>query len=163
MMSRRSCISDFREVNVVEQRQAANAPSGRRGEIDTMKEGDVFARRFTIDETVWSGFVGLFGDRNPLHTDEMFAREKGFKGRVMHGNILGGFLSFFIGECLPQKNVIIHNQSISYTNPVYLGETVDFSAEVTGVFESVNAVEFRYRFESNGRNVAKGKIQIGLI
>jgi 3-hydroxybutyryl-CoA dehydratase len=115
-----------------------------------MKEGDAFVRQFTIDEAVWSGFVALFNDRNPLHTDEAFARGKGFKGRVMHGNILGGFLSFFIGECLPRKDVIIHSQSISYTNPAYLGDTLDFSAEVTGVFESV-------------MKVAKGKIQIGVI
>jgi len=128
-----------------------------------MKEGDVFVRKFTVDEALWSGFVALFADRNPLHVDDAFAREKGFEGRVMHGNILGGFLSFFIGECLPRKDVIIHSQSISYVHPVYLGDTLEFSAEVSGVFESVNAIEFRYKFEKNSVKVAKGKIQIGLI
>eukprot|EP01037_Dinobryon_pediforme_P008328 gene8328-8414_t len=55
-----------------------------------------FKQNFQVTDTVYSGFILTFGDKNPLHTDETFAQEKGFKGRVMHGNILNGFISYFV-------------------------------------------------------------------
>ena len=125
---------------------------------------DTFTESFTVTDVVHHGFITLFKDQNPLHTDAAFATEKGFKAEVMHGNILNGFLSYFIGEGLPTKNVIIHSQEIQYKNPVYLNDTLDFKATVVGFYESVNAVEFKFEFKnSEAKIVAKGKIQIGLL
>lgn len=126
--------------------------------------GDRFEEKFSLTGPVYEGFIGLFHDRNILHTDESFAISRGFKGRVMHGNILNGFLSFFIGERLPVKEVIIHSQEIQYKNAVYLNDELFFDAEVTGVFESVGAVEFKFSFKNNeGKILAKGKFQVGLL
>jgi 3-hydroxybutyryl-CoA dehydratase len=90
--------------------------------------GDKFKEKFVLNGDVYNGFISLFNDKNPLHTDEVFALDKGFKGKVMHGNILNGFLSRFIGECLPVKNVIIHSQEIQYKNPAYLNDDLFFGA-----------------------------------
>jgi len=129
-----------------------------------MTKGDIFENEFKINKNIYDGFIKLFNDKNPLHTDEVFAQNKGFKSIVMHGNILGGFLSYFIGECLPTKNVIIHSQEIKYTKPVYINELLSFKAEIIGIYKSVNAVEFKFCFEDNESNtIAKGKIQIGII
>ncbi|RZL69064.1 MAG: hypothetical protein EOO93_02625 [Pedobacter sp.] len=118
---------------------------------------------FLISEDIYNGFISLFKDKNPLHTDEQFANSRGFAGRVMHGNILNGFISYFIGECLPTKNVIIHTQEIQFKNPVYLHDKIFFDASVSDVIESVNAIQFKYFFRNNtGKIVAKGKIQIGM-
>jgi len=126
--------------------------------------GDKFAAKFVVTKAVYDGFISVFKDKNPLHVDESFAMEHGFKGRVMHGNILNGFLSWFIGECLPAKNVIIHSQEIQYKNPVYLNDNLSFDAQVTGVFESVDVIEFKFSFKNaDALVVAKGKFQIGLI
>ncbi|MEP7263875.1 MAG: MaoC/PaaZ C-terminal domain-containing protein [Bacteroidota bacterium] len=127
-------------------------------------EGQLFYTTFNVSEDVYDGFISTFHDRNPLHTDATFAREKGFKDKVMHGNILNGFLSCFIGEHLPYKNVIIHTQEIQYKKPVYLNDILSFTAEIISVTESVNVIEFKFFFEnSEGIKVAKGKIQIGLL
>jgi 3-hydroxybutyryl-CoA dehydratase len=126
--------------------------------------GDRFEEKFSVTNAVYDGFISVFHDRNVLHTDESFAISRGFKGRVMHGNILNGFLSFFIGECLPVKEVIIHSQEIQYKNAVYLNDELFFDAEVTGVFESVGAAEFKFSFKNDaGKVLAKGKFQIGLL
>ena len=69
-----------------------------------------FELNFTVTESIYLGFIENFQDKNPLHTNESFAVSKGFKSKVMHGNILNGFLSYFIGEALPSKDVIIHSQ-----------------------------------------------------
>jgi len=127
-----------------------------------------YEEEFCISEKIYNGFIQLFRDKNPLHTDETFAISKGFKSVVMHGNILNGFLSYFIGECLPTKNVIIHTQEIQFKKPVYLNDRLYFNARVTGVFESVNAVEFKFEFSKLSeldkyQMAAKGKFQIGLL
>ena len=110
------------------------------------------------------GFISLFNDNNPLHTCEIFARERGFKTNVMHGNILNGFISHFIGECLPIKNVIIHSQEINYSKPVYLNDTLQLIVEIKEFFESVSTFELIFYFQNqNHIKVAKGKISIGLI
>ncbi|AMR34075.1 hypothetical protein A0256_22815 [Mucilaginibacter sp. PAMC 26640] len=125
---------------------------------------DTFEKTFAVTAAVYEGFIDIFNDRNPLHTDDDFARSFGFKGRVMHGNILNGFLSVFVGECLPDKKVIIHDQVIQFRNPVYLNDVLAFTATVTNIYEAVKAVEFKYQFKNcDAKIVAKGKIQIGIL
>ncbi len=119
---------------------------------------------FDVTQTVYNAFQLCSGDMNPLHTDESFAKQKGFRERVMYGNILNGFVSYFIGECLPTKSVIIHSQDIVFKNPVYLNDNVLLEAVIDGVYESVNAIEFKFKFfNQNNKVIAKGHIQIGLL
>lgn len=130
----------------------------------TLKPGDVFTRDFTVTADVHRGFIALFGDRNPLHVDPAFARDKGFASEVMHGNILNGFLSFFVGECLPVKNVIIHSQEIQYRRPVYRDAALTLRAEVVEVHPAVRAVALRFAFaNAAGETIAKGKLQLGIL
>ena len=130
-----------------------------------MEKGQTFQHEFKVDEKVYREFISLSGDKNPLHTDGTFAKEKGFMGVVMHGNILNCFLSYFVGECLPLKDVIIHSQEIKYMKPVYLNDELVLKVEVEGVFDSVNVVELKFVFEKKKDQVkvSKGKINIGII
>lgn len=128
------------------------------------KENDHFEESLTVSEKLYQSFIDLFNDNNPLHTDESFAKKVGFKGRVMHGNILNGFISYFVGECLPTKRVIIHSQEIKFKNAVYVNDELFFKASVTRIYESVNAVEFKYEFRNLiNKVVAKGNFQIGIL
>ena len=129
-----------------------------------MKKGDVFTQSFTVSDQVYRNFIELFRDRNPLHVDDDYAARNGFRERVMHGNILNGFISYFIGECLPEKNVVLVSQDISYVKPVYRGDELSFRAEVADVHESVGIVEFKYAFANAGNaRVAKGTIQVRML
>ena len=129
-----------------------------------MKKGDVFEEKFVVSDKVYEGFILVFQDKNPMHTQDDFARNFGFKERVMHGNILNGFLSYFIGERLPLKNVVIQTEQIQYVLPVYLNESLDFRCEVTDVYDSVRSLEFKFYFQNSlGKKVARGNIQIGIL
>ncbi len=129
-----------------------------------MKKGDVFTHTFTVTDAVYRGFMDLFNDRNPLHVDDAYAASRGFRERVMQGNILNGFISCFIGECLPVKNVVLISQDITYSMPVYCGDTLAFRAEVADVHESVGIVEFKYTFANpENARVAKGTIQVRML
>ena len=129
-----------------------------------LKKHTKFEMPFIISEYVYEGFVQLFNDKNPLHVDECFAIEKGFNSKVMHGNILNGFISYFVGECLPIKNVIIHSQEIKFNNPVYLNDKLLFTAKVHDIYKSVNVVEIKFFFTNSDLiKVAKGSVNIGII
>ncbi len=125
---------------------------------------DIYVQQFIVTPEVYHHFQMCSGDYNPLHTDAAFAKDKGFADRVMYGNILNAFISCFVGEKLPTKDVIIHSQEIAFKNPIYMNDVLDFEAKVSGVFESVHAVEFKYKFiKADGKVAAKGLIQIGLL
>ena len=48
-------------------------------------------------------FARLSGDFSPIHIDESFAKESGFESQVVHGMLLGAFVSRLIGMKLPGK------------------------------------------------------------
>jgi acyl dehydratase len=126
--------------------------------------GDKKVVVFHVNESVYRSFQECSGDINPLHTVKSFAQGKGFSDIVMYGNILNAFISFFVGECLPTKDVVIHSQEIEYKNPVYLNDELIMESTISGVYESVEAIEFKFKFlKSNSKLVAKGTIQIGLL
>ncbi len=129
-----------------------------------MKQGDFFKISYKVTNQVYDGFISTFNDKNPLHVNESYAEDKGFNGKVMHGAILNGFLSNFIGEQLPVKNVIVQTYKIAFLKPVYLNDTLLLKATIADVFESVNCIILKYVFENDSEIVvAKGEISIGLI
>lgn len=126
-----------------------------------IKLGDDFNSEFLISEVIYSGFINIFDDKNPMHVDLEFAKNHGYSEIVMHGNILNGFISHFIGEQLPIKNIVILSQDIKFKNPVYLNDLLQFNASVFEIYESVNVINFKYKFiNQKDIIVAKGKIQI---
>jgi len=128
-----------------------------------MHEGQEFCVGFKITEKVYTGFIDAFDDRNPLHVSDEYAKSKGYPSKVMHGNILCGFLSRFVGELLPVENTVIHSISISFRNPSYLGDTVTLRAKIKEVHESVSVFIFKYSFHSDDQVLASGDLQIGLL
>jgi 3-hydroxybutyryl-CoA dehydratase len=127
-------------------------------------KGQIFREIYDVDDRVYNGFISLFKDNNPLHTDVVYAKQKGFTTKVMHGNILNGFISHFIGECLPTREVMIYSQDIKYSRPVFLSDKLTLHAVVEDFHESVMTAEIKFHFENqDGIKVAKGKISIGLI
>ncbi|RNA60781.1 hypothetical protein D1631_01940 [Chryseobacterium nematophagum] len=120
-----------------------------------------FEHQFKVDDHVYNGFIAVFNDHNSLHVDEEFAQKKGFKSKVMHGNILNGFISYFIGELLPTEDVMIITQNINFKKPVYLDDVLDFEAIVDDQSEAVQVNTFKFKFiNSNKETVASGKVQI---
>ena len=123
-----------------------------------------YQHRFVVTQAVYDGFQQCSGDFNPLHTNQDFAKGKGFPQCVMYGNILNGFVSYFIGMLLPTQEVIIHSQDIMFKNPVFLNDELDFTAKVEDISEVVNTVIFKYTFRNAaGKLVARGHVQIGVI
>ena len=125
---------------------------------------DTFDEKFKISDELVSDFVKLSNDRNPLHTIDQFAIEKGFKSRIVQGNLQNCFISYFIGECLPSKNVMILSQTINFKKPVYINDILFLKVKIIGIFESVGLIEFDFNFKNQlDKIISKGIIKIKLI
>ena len=132
--------------------------------ISKFSVDDTFDEKFKISEELVIDFVKLSNDKNPLHTVDAFAIEKGFKSSVVQGNLQNCFISYFIGECLPSKNVMILTQNINFKNPVYINDILNLRVKIIGVFESVGLIEFDFNFTNQlNKIISKGIIKIKLI
>ena len=123
---------------------------------------------YQVTPDVYFSFQRCSKDYNPLHTDQAFAKEKGYDSCVMYGNILNAFVSHFVGMVLPSREVMIQSQDISYKKPVFLDDLIEIEGIVETVSEAVNIIEYKLKFRrvkdgSKPELVAAGHVQIGLL
>lgn len=92
---------------------------------------------FTVQVTqgMMEAFAALSGDTNPLHTDEGFARSRGFAGRVAYGMLVASFYSRLVGLYLPGKNCLFQSIEATFNRPVYAGDVLSVTGRVTEVDE----------------------------
>jgi acyl dehydratase len=128
-----------------------------------MQVGLKVQHTFKVSENIYEGFQNTFEDKNILHVNAEYAKGKGFTDKVMYGNILNGFVSYFVGELLPDKEILIQKQEISFHKPVYMGDEVNFEANLSEIYESVGSYIFKFKFNNVSGLLAKGKVQIGKI
>jgi 3-hydroxybutyryl-CoA dehydratase len=128
-----------------------------------MQKGDTFIEKFKVTSELRDGFIKLFNAHAAIHTDSVYAQKRKFKSFVIHGNILSGFISHFVDECLPEKNAMCYAQNIKFNKPVYLNDELTFHAEITDIHDSVNIAELDFFFENADKiKVAKGDLLIGI-
>jgi len=131
--------------------------------IEDIKEGQKFSFTKTIESTEIDSFAGLSGDISPLHMDEAFARARAFKGRVVHGALLAGYLSKMIGVDLPGENCLLQRLDLKFLSPAYIGDMIEISAVADQVSPAMNAVVLNVTIENTASRttLVKGKIQVG--
>ncbi len=107
-------------------------------------------------------FAELSGDRNPLHVDEVYAREQGFADRVVHGFLLGAKVSALIGMFLPGRRCLLVEESLNFSNPVYPGDEVTLSGEVVDTHTDLALVSLEIRGEKKDedgvQSVVRGNV-----
>jgi 3-hydroxybutyryl-CoA dehydratase len=84
----------------------------------------------TVTETDVVMYAGLTGDFNPMHVDEVAASQTRFGSRIAHGMLTAGFISACIGMKLPGTGSIYLGQTLKFTAPVRIGDTVTARLEV---------------------------------
>ncbi|HEX2712802.1 MAG TPA: MaoC family dehydratase [Candidatus Acidoferrales bacterium] len=89
----------------------------------------------TIGEADIRAFAELSGDRNPLHLDREFARRSRFGRTIAHGMLSAGIISAALGKCLPGPGAIYLSQTLRFVRPVYPGDTVTATVEITAYRE----------------------------
>ena len=108
-------------------------------------------------------FASLTGDNSPLHMEDGFAQERGFKSRLVHGGLLVGCISQLVGVHFPGKNAIIQTLNIKFSHPAYIGDTLKIDSIVDQVSESVKTVIIKLTItnQETDQILLKSKVQVG--
>src|ERR1043165_7449513 len=121
------------------QPRVAEPQYGRR--LDDFKVGDVYYHPWevTIDEGMMAMFAASFLDANPLYSSRRFARDMGFRDRVVHPLLLMNLaLSFTVHDVSEQAIAHLAYIDMKFPNAAHAGDTLGASTEVLGVHPSAS-------------------------
>jgi acyl dehydratase len=120
------------------------------------------AHDYVITPQVYEHFLAAFQDHSPVHVDEAFAKSRGFSGKVMHGSLLNGFVSHFVGMHFPGRFSLLLSVDLRYSNPSYLGDPINLAVEVVQKMDAHNIIILDAKLSNTTRNclAARGRIQV---
>ncbi len=88
----------------------------------------------SLQRTVTAADIDTFaqatGDFNPLHMDDAFAAKSRFGQRIAHGMLAASYVSALIATKLPGPGAVYLRQSLKFTSPVFIGDTLTVSAKI---------------------------------
>lgn len=117
-----------------------------------------------MDHEKLKKFVEISGDHNPLHTDEAYAKSKGYPSEVVHGLLSSSLYSSLVGLYLPGKYALLHSINISFEKPVFCGDELTVAGEVTYINEAYQQIEIKASITNqNHVRVSSAKIKAGLL
>ncbi len=130
-----------------------------------LQEGMECEREYHVNAAVYNAFLETFGDTSRIHVDDAYAKANGFKGRIMHGAILNGFLSQFIGLHFPGPLGLLLTCDIRYLKPCYLGDKLRLKAKITQKLESRKVVVLDVSFYNEDQKyvAAKCRVKVGVM
>jgi 3-hydroxybutyryl-CoA dehydratase len=85
-------------------------------------------------------FARISGDNNPLHIDDEYSQKSIFKGRIVHGMLIGSFFSKAIASDLPGPGSIYLQQTMNFLKPIYHNSTIKIVIEVKELKPEKNIV-----------------------
>lgn len=129
--------------------------------FDELNVGMTESFKVTITEAMLDAFKGITGDVNPLHNDEEFAKSKGHPGRVAYGMLTASFLSTLAGVYIPGERSLIQQVETKFAKPVYIGDELTVTGEITELVESVQRLELKVTITNqDGKKVLRGTMGI---
>lgn len=129
--------------------------------FEEIQIGDSASFAKTISESDIYLYAGISGDFNPLHVDEEYAKTTPFKTRIAHGGLASSLLAPVLGMKLPGLGTVALEVTQKYRAPVYPGDTVTCSVQVTGKLEKLKAVDMRITWTNQeGKTISKGTCRV---
>ena len=105
-------------------------------------------------------FAKITGDFNPVHIDEEAAAKTRFGGRIAHGMLSAGLVSAAIANELPGSGSIYLGQTLRFTAPVRIGDTVTVSLTVLELLSKKRVRLATVCRNQNGETVLDGEATI---
>lgn len=91
---------------------------------DEVSVGETFGTSLTVTEAHLVLAAGLFGDFNPLHVDEEFAKKSMFGGRILHGPFTSALISSPVGMYFAGTAIAYMEHACRFKAPVKPGDTL---------------------------------------
>ena len=105
-----------------------------------LKMGDSFSTSREVTDEVIRKFAEVSGDYNPIHLDEEFAKTTRFGKRIAHGMLSGAFISAVLGNEFKERKIVYLSQTMKFTAPVFIGDTVTATGTITNIREDKGIV-----------------------
>ncbi len=121
--------------------------------FDELRVGDAAEMARTVTEADITQFAAITGDFNPVHIDAVAAERSMFGGRVAHGILSAGFISAVLGMRLPGPGSVYRSQTLRFTRPVRIGDTVTARVEVLEVIHAKRRVRLSTTCRNQHREV----------
>ena len=114
----------------------------------------------TITEADILMYSAVSMDTNPVHLDAEAAKESLFGERIAHGMLSAGLISAVIGTRLPGPGTLYLRQSLRFTRPVRIGDTVRATVEVTELNAERKRVTLKTVCTVGGKTVIEGEAYV---
>jgi len=126
--------------------------------------GDTFTKSRTITDELIRAFAELSGDHNPIHLDEDFAAKTRFGRRIAHGMLSGAFISAVLGFEFRERKIVYLSQTMKFTAPVFIGDTVTTTATVRNIREDKGIVTLETTCtKQDGTVVVQGQAMVMIL
>lgn len=134
--------------------------------FDEISVGQLETFSKTVTNEMMTDFFSITGDCNPLHLDADYAKKvKGnYKDRVVYGMLTASFISTLAGVYLPGEKSLIHEISVSFPAPVYIGDVLTITGEVMRKDEKFKVVDVKIVIRNSAmKKVCRGKMRVGVL
>jgi acyl dehydratase len=129
-----------------------------------IKIGDQFSSSREVTDEVIRKFAEVSGDYNPIHLDEEFAKTTRFGKRIAHGMLSGAFISAVLGYEFQERKIVYLSQTMKFTAPVFIGDTVTATATVTAIREDKGIITLDTTCTNqNGDLLVKGEAAVMIL
>lgn len=129
-----------------------------------LKIGDSFSTSRKVTDELVRKFAEVSGDYNPIHLDAEFAKTTRFGRRIAHGMLSGAFISAVLGYEFKERKIIYLSQTMKFTAPVYLDDTVTATATVAAIREDKGIVTLEtICTNQNGDVLVKGEAAVMIL
>ena len=86
-------------------------------------------------------FMALSGDSSPVHTDDEYARSRGYEQRLVHGVLIASYISQLIGMQLPGKHGVLRTLACNFHRPCYVPARLTLTGTIKKTVPSVRLVQ----------------------
>lgn len=129
-----------------------------------LKIGDSFSTSREVTDELIRKFAEVSGDYNPIHLDEEFAKTTRFGRRIAHGMLSGAFISAVLGYEFKERKIVYLSQTMKFTAPAFLGDTITATATVTNIREGKGIVTLETNCTNqNGELTLKGEAVVMIL
>jgi 3-hydroxybutyryl-CoA dehydratase len=101
-------------------------------------------------------FAEISMDHNPIHLDEEYAKKTIFGRKIVHGFLVGSFISAVLANKLPGHGSIYINQEMNFKRPVFIGDEITAEVEVIEIIKPTIYKLSTKCFNQNGDVVIDG-------
>ena len=129
--------------------------------FDEIAVGDTASLQRTLTPRDIQLFAVMSGDVNPAHVDPEYARQSLFHEVIAHGLWGGSLISTVLGTLYPGPGTVYIDQTLHFSRPVTIGDTITVSVTVKEKFERTRHVILDCQcVNQEGRTVIRGTAEV---